>query len=112
MKTYSNYLMTGIIVLIAVVAVSFKYWNYITNPWTRDGQVMANVVEVTARVTGPIIKLPIRDNQYVKAGDVLFEIDPRTFQASLDQARANYDQTLDDIAALEKEIVAAERMVD
>lgn len=112
MKTYSHYLLTATIVLIAIIAVSLKYWDYIINPWTRDGQVMANVIQVTARVTGPIIKLPIKDNQYVKAGDLLFEIDPRTFQVSLDQAHANYDQTLDDIAALEKEIEASEAMVE
>ena len=102
-----KHLRTASIVLIAVAAVSFKYWDYITNPWTRNGQVMSYVIQVTARVTGPIINLPIKDNQSVKAGDLLFEIDPRTFKASLDQARANYDQTLDDIVALEKQVEAA-----
>ena len=103
--------MTASIVLIAVAAVSLKYWDYITNPWTRDGQVMSYVVQVTPRVTGPIVKLPIKDNQSVKAGDLLFEIDPRTFKASLDQARGNYDQTLDDLAALEKQVEAAQASV-
>jgi multidrug resistance efflux pump len=78
--------MTASIVLIAVAAVSLKYWDYITNPWTRDGQIMSYVIQVTPRVTGPIVKLPIKDNQSVKAGDLLFEIDPRTFKADLDQA--------------------------
>ena len=102
-----KHLRTASIVLIAVAAVSFKYWDYITNPWTRNGQVMSYVIQVTPRVTGPIINLPIKDNQSVKAGDLLFEIDPRTFKASLDQMRANYDQTLDDIVALEKQVEAA-----
>ena len=51
----------------------------------------AYVVQVTPRVTAPIVKLPIVDNQFVKAGDLLFEIDPRTFQAALDQATANLE---------------------
>ncbi|NOQ13159.1 MAG: biotin/lipoyl-binding protein [Methyloprofundus sp.] len=111
MKNYLKYLLSGVIVLIAVVAILLKYWDYVTNPWTRDGQVRANVIQVAARVTGPIIHLPIKDNQFVKAGDLLFEIDPRTYKASLDQARANYDETLDDIAALEKQVEASKASV-
>ena len=107
MTRYLKYLPTLIIVCVAIAVVSLKYWDYITNPWTRDGQVMSYVIQVTPRVTGPVIHLPIKDNQLVKAGELLFEIDPSTFKASLDQARANYDKTLDDIAALEKQVDAA-----
>ncbi|NOR79519.1 MAG: HlyD family efflux transporter periplasmic adaptor subunit, partial [Methyloprofundus sp.] len=112
MTQFSKYLLTASIVLIAVAAVSLKYWHYITNPWTRDGQVMSYVIQVTPRVTGPIVKLPIKNNQSVKAGDLLFEIDPRTFKVSLDQARGNYDQTLNDLAALEEQVEAAKASVD
>ncbi len=104
-------LLTGIVVLIAAGAFAFKYWDYLTNPWTRDGQVRANVIQVAPRVSGPIVKLPIVDNQFVKAGDLLFEIDPRTFKANLDQAHANYDKILDDLSALEKQVDAAKASV-
>jgi len=87
-KTYQKYLLTGAIVLIAAVLVIFKYWDYVTNPWTRNGQVCAQVVQIASRVTGPIVNLPIEDNQLVKRGDLLFEIDPRTFQAAVNQSRA------------------------
>ena len=88
LKTASaRYLLTASVVLVAVLAVSWKYWVYVANPWTRDGQVQANVIQVAPRVSGPIVNLPIRDNQFVKAGDLLFVIDPRTFTASYDQAR-------------------------
>ena len=79
--------LTAIVVLAAAGALAFKYWDYIANPWTRDGQVRANVIQVAPRVSGPIVKLPIKDNQFVKAGDLLFEIDPRTYKAALDQAK-------------------------
>lgn len=111
MSRYIKYPLTLIIVLIAVATVSFKYRDYINNPWTRNGQIMSYVIQVTPRVTGPIVKLPIRNNQSVKAGELLFEIDPRTFKASLDQARANYDQTLDDIAVMQKQVEAAKANV-
>lgn len=100
-------LVTGSIVLIAVLVVLLKYWNYVINPWTRDGQVRAEVIQVTPRVSGPIVKLPIRDNQFVSAGDLLFEIDPRTYQTSLDQARAQLDETGDNVVALEKQVEAS-----
>lgn len=66
----------------------FKYWDYVTNPWTRNGQVAAQVVQIAPRVTGPIVKLPIKDNQLLNRGDLLFEIDPRTFEAAVKQSRA------------------------
>ena len=82
MHGLTKILLSGAVVLVAVGAVALKYWDYLSNPWTRDGQVRANVIQVATRVSGPIVKLPIKDNQFVKAGDVLFEIDPRTYQAS------------------------------
>ena len=107
MKKYGKYLLTGAFVLIAAALVLYKYWDYVLNPWTRNGQVQAQVIQITARISGPIVQLPIRDNQFVKAGDLLFEIDPRTFQAALDQARAQLEQTGGNVRALEKQVEAA-----
>jgi len=112
MKAKLKYLITGIIVLVAIGVFAIKYWDYITNPWTRDGQVRAQVIQITPRVSGPIIKLPIKDNQFVKAGDLLFEIDPRTFKADLDHARADLDNTRDEIEALAKQVEAAQANVE
>ena len=72
----------------------------------------ANVIQVAPRVSAPIVALPINDNQFVKAGDLLFEIDPRTYQAALDQAKANLDQTRDrikDLEAQKKREIAEQR---
>jgi len=107
MKKVIKFLVTAAIVAVAVIMVLDKYRDYVTNPWTRNGQVRANVIQITPRVSAPIVKLPIRDNQFVKAGDLLFEIDPRTFQAALDQARAQLDETGDNVGALEKQVEAA-----
>ena len=97
-KVLSNkYLITGAIVLVAVMVVYLKYRHFISNPWTRDGQVRAEVIQIAPRVSGPIVNLLIKDNQFVHAGDVLFQIDPRTYQASLDQALAELDQTGDSL---------------
>ena len=112
MHGLTKYLLSGAVVLVALGALALKYWDYLGNPWTRNGQVRANVIQVATRVSGPIVKLPIRDNQFVKAGDTLFEIDPRTYRASVDQARAELDETRDNIAALEKQVEAAKAGVD
>jgi len=112
MKGKLKYLLTGLFVLIAVVVIVLKYWDYITNPWTRDGQVRAQVIQITPRVSGPLVKLPVVDNQLVKAGDLLFEIDPRTFEADLEHARADLDNTRDQIEALAKQVEAAQADVE
>jgi multidrug resistance efflux pump len=112
MKKNQRYLLTAGVVLLAVVVVLLKYWDYVTNPWTRDGQVRAQVIQLTPRVSGPIVKLPIKDNQLVNAGDLLFEIDRRTFEASLEQARAQLDETGDNYQALVQQVEAAKAMVD
>lgn len=106
-----KYLTTAVIVLIAILVAGIKYWDYVTNPWTRNGQVRAQVIQITPRVSGPLVKLPVADNQFVKAGDLLFEIDPRTFETYLDQARAELDNTRDAIEALEKQVEAAQAEV-
>ncbi len=112
MKIFIKYLLTAAVVLAAIVLVAQKYQDYLTNPWTRDGQVRAEVVQVTPRVSGPIVSLPVRDNQVVMAGDLLFAIDPRTFKASLDKAQAQFDKANDDYRAGVKGVEAAKAQVE
>jgi multidrug resistance efflux pump len=111
MRQTARYLLTAAVVLAAGLALGYRYLDYLRNPWTRDGQVRAQVIQVTPRVSGPIVDLPVVDNQRVSKGDLLFEIDPRTFAAGLAQARANLDKTRNDIVALEKKVESAEAAV-
>jgi multidrug resistance efflux pump len=111
-KKRNTYLATGAVVLIAVALVLLKYWDYVVNPWTRDGQVWANVIQIAPRVSGPIVDLPIKDNQFVKAGDLLFQIDPRTYQAALEQAKAELDETSNQFASLSEQVLAAAAAVE
>jgi multidrug resistance efflux pump len=106
-----KYLLTGSIVAVAVIVALLKYWDYVVNPWTRNGQVRAQVIQITPRVSGPLVKLPVADNQFVKADDLLFQIDPRTFEADLEQAQAELDNTRDEIEALGKQVEAAQANV-
>ncbi|GHC09151.1 efflux RND transporter periplasmic adaptor subunit [Cerasicoccus arenae] len=78
--------------LLAVVAASLLAWRfyelYDDHPWTRDGQVRAYVVGIAARVDGPMVKVSVRDNQWVNAGDLLFEIDPTDYEKEVRRAEA------------------------
>lgn len=106
-----RYLLTALVVLASVSAVGWKYRDYILNPWTRNGQVTADVLQVVSRVSGPIIELPIVDNQLVKRGDLLFRVDPRTYQAAVDQANARLDATRDQLKNLGEQVKAAQAAV-
>ena len=111
MKSSAKMLATAAVVLAAIGMVAYKYWDYLTNPWTRNSMVRALVIQIAPRVSGPIVKQSIKDNQLVRKGDLLFEIDPRTFQAAFDEARAKVDETRDDIKALEEQVKAASQAV-
>ena len=91
-----KHLATLAVVLLAMALAAWKYWDYLNNPWTRDGVVRAYVIQVTPRVSGPVVELPIVDDQFVKAGDLLFRIDPRTFKEDLDSAEAKAVQATGD----------------
>jgi RND family efflux transporter MFP subunit len=81
----------GFTVAIAAAAgwiIWTEYQHYTDDPWTRDGQVRANVVGIAPRVPGPIIRIAVIDNQQVKRGDLLFEIDPADYSAAVEQAKA------------------------
>jgi multidrug resistance efflux pump len=74
-KTPRKYLLTGAIVLIAVAVVLLKYWDYVANPWTRDGQVRAEVIQITPRVSGPIVRLAVIRAAVLQAASAIKEND-------------------------------------
>ena len=84
-----RYLVTLTAVAIAATTAWFLHRKYVTDPWTRDSQIRANIVGIAPRVAGPIISIPVHDNQEVKAGDLLFEIDPADYKTALDSAKAS-----------------------
>jgi multidrug resistance efflux pump len=104
-----NYLITLVVVGLAGWAAVALYQQYIQNPWTRDCQVRANIVGIAPRVSGPIIHVAVHDNQDVKKGDLLFEIDPANFQAEVDVATG---QLLNDEANLKQHQQDLDRQTD
>jgi multidrug resistance efflux pump len=86
--TRRRYLITGATALMAILLLWAFWWHYLRSPWTRDGRIRVEVVNIAAEIPGKVIRLDVVDNQQVKKGDVLFEIDPRDYQFALAQAEA------------------------
>jgi multidrug efflux system membrane fusion protein len=76
-------------------------------PRTDDANVRANVVVIAPHVSGPIVELPVVDNQAVKAGDLLFVVDPRPYQARLERARAELRLAVREVEAQGRAVAAA-----
>ncbi len=87
-----RYLITLGAIIVAGFALANMFQEYLFQPWTRDGHVRAQIVKVTPRVSGPIVELPVHDNQAVKKGELLFKIDPRTCKLAIEQAEAKLKQ--------------------
>ncbi|HEY0145054.1 MAG TPA: biotin/lipoyl-binding protein, partial [Methylovirgula sp.] len=79
----------------AIAVIGFWHY-YLVGSWTRDGEVEANVVNLSPQIFGRIIRIPVRDNQTVRKGDILYEIDPAGLQIAVDVAAANVQSTLAD----------------
>ncbi|OAI92880.1 efflux RND transporter periplasmic adaptor subunit [Pseudomonas putida] len=88
MKKFFSLIAT-LLVLAAAVAIGRQLWiNYMTTPWTRDGRVRADIINVAADVPGYVVDVPVKDNQLVKKGDVLMRIDPEHYEVAVRQAEA------------------------
>ncbi|MDE1151869.1 MAG: HlyD family secretion protein [Micavibrio sp.] len=90
-ESFLRFAVTGLALALAAIAVWQLYGYYLGEPWTRDGRVKADVVQVAPDVSGLITAVNVHDNQVVHAGDVLFTIDPARYDLALRQAEATLD---------------------
>ena len=111
MKNISSKLPTLLLVLVAVVLAYVVYQRWTDDPWTRDGQVRADIVKIAPRVSGYIVEIAVQDNQFVREGELLFRIDPSSYQLAADTAQVQLQQASEDVAALEAAVKAAEAKV-
>ncbi|BAU93874.1 RND family efflux transporter MFP subunit [Methylorubrum populi] len=79
---------TGLVLAFAAGAAYVVWQFYVTAPWTRDGRVRVQVVNIAPQVAGTIVELRVADNQEVKKGDVLYVIDPFDYQEAVVSAEA------------------------
>jgi len=79
----------ALLIFSGAVFLTLYVWSVLErHPRTDDAAARANVVGIAPRVSGQTIKLNVQDNQTVKKGDVLFEIDPEDYRLVLEKAKA------------------------
>jgi multidrug efflux system membrane fusion protein len=88
----------AVITGLLVIHITDKY------PRTDDAEVFANFIGIAPQVEGPLIQLPVADNEFVKQGGLLFEIDPRPYEYALEKAKS-------DLGTLEGQIVDETRTI-
>src|SRR5579871_5180692 len=95
----------GLFALLPLVLLAAAYW-YVTGGEvmsTDDAYVNADKVGISTDVSGIVQVVDVADNQHVKAGQVLYRLDPRQFQIGLDNAKANLAQTQLTIEAMKQD---------
>ena len=95
---------TASMVLLAIAGLLAVYLVSTRRPQTDDAEIFANYIGIAPVVEGPILHLNVADNQRVKQGDLLFDIDDRPYKYALDHATS-------DRAALEGQIVDEQRRI-
>jgi len=107
-RRFIGRLLGAAIVVASAVASLYVYSALYRRPRTDDAYVRANYIGIAPHVSGPIVELPIVDNQRVQQGDLLFVVDPRPYQSALDRARAELELTNFEIKGYEQAIAAAD----
>ncbi|MFH5067051.1 multidrug transporter subunit MdtN [Enterobacter cloacae complex sp. 2024EL-00215] len=92
------------LLLVTLMVLVLVLFRIDAAPRTDDAYVYADTINVVPEVSGRIIELPVKDNQLVKKGELLYRIDPRPFQNSLDASQAR-------LIALNEQIKLSERSV-
>ncbi len=94
-KASSPWVRPVLITVVIAALVAGAIWGF--NAWqfnashasTDDAYLTSDIVQIDPQVAGSIVELPVRENQHVRKGDLLARLDDSTFQADLEQARAN-----------------------
>ncbi|MEB6336796.1 HlyD family secretion protein [Serratia rhizosphaerae] len=98
-----KYFSTVIVCAVAICA-GWWLWNYyMQSPWTRDGKVRAELVNITPEVSGRLTKITVHDNQYVSAGSLIFSLDAEPYRIALAHAEAALAKAQSDLAKADHE---------
>jgi multidrug efflux system membrane fusion protein len=103
-KVLSRSISVGLVLVAAVLGLVVLYHSH-HHPRTDDAEVFANFIGIAPQVEGPIVRLNVRDNQFVKQGELLYEIDERPYEYALEKA-------ISDQASLEGQIADEQRRIN
>jgi RND family efflux transporter MFP subunit len=94
---------TAVMVTLAVLGGRWLWIHYNVEPWTRDGKIRADIVQVSPDVSGLVTEVRVTDNQVVSKGDVLFVLDRPRFELAVRQAEASVAATVVALAQARRE---------
>src|ERR1700680_963546 len=98
--------------MLGLFAIRWMWIHYDLAPWTRDGRVRADVVSVAPDVPGWVVRVWVTDNQVVRKGDPLFEIDRARYEIALQQAEAAVSRQRATVAEAKREARRNESLGD
>ncbi|MBH8613522.1 HlyD family secretion protein [Pseudomonas mohnii] len=111
MKKILSHLTTLAVVVLAFVLGWFAWEHYTRAPWTRDARVRADVVTLSADVSGRIVRLGVQDNQHVDKGQLLLEIDPARYALAVEHARRSVEVAKASLGQSEATIVSSQALL-
>lgn len=100
----------GGLLVLGTLAVLLFFWLDRTQT-TTDAYVTGRIHPVAPRVTGTVVTLRVNDNQHIKAGEVLLELDTRDFDVRVEQARAEIDRAKGQVASAQAQIAEADAAI-
>ena len=105
-------IVSGVLAAMLLVAAGFTYYSYASGyESTDDAFIEGHISQLSPKVTGHVLAVHVTDNQQVKAGDLLVEIDPRDFQARVAQARAALETSIAQAALMQERLAQAKAQV-
>jgi len=110
-KRLGRWILIGVVVAAAFTLLLSVY-QVDLHPRTDDANVWANYIEIAPEVSGRLVQLPIKDNDFVKKGGLLFVIDPRPYEYALQQALADQELLEQQIIDENRKIAAQNSAVD
>ncbi len=89
--------------LASLLAVALWH-TYMISPWTRDGRVRVNVVDIAPEVAGTVVQLLVHDNERVRKGDALLAIDPARYRIAVASAEASLAAAADELRLRQSDV--------
>ena len=100
-----------VVLLIAIVCIVHVWDYYNAEPWTRDGRIRGDVIQVSSDISGLVTEVLVQDNQTVKKGQVLFKIDLARQALDVEQAKADLAKAKSGLAEAEAGLAQAKANV-
>jgi membrane fusion protein (multidrug efflux system) len=86
-KSSRKAILVVVVAVLVLVAIGI-WWHSTFSEDTDDAQVNGHLIQVSSRIAGQVLKIDVEENQVVKAGDVIAELDPADYQVAVENAEA------------------------